>query len=362
MIAIVKESATPEQLSHFITWIEGRGYKTNVSQGDNETIVGIIGDTTRIDPFLLESMDIIERVQRVSEPFKKANRKFHPEDTVIDCGHGVLIGGGHFQVMAGPCSVEGKNLIQIAREVKKAGATILRGGAYKPRTSPYSFQGMGERGLDILLEASAELDMPVVTEVMDPRDVQLFVDKKIDVMQIGARNAQNFSLLKEVGKTDIPVLLKRGIAGTVDELLMAAEYIMSEGNEKVILCERGIRSFETRTRNTFDVNAIPALHNLSHLPVVGDPSHATGYTRYVRPAAYAATAAGADGLEIEVHNKPSEAWSDGAQALTPEMFADAMKRIALIRSAISADLDDQPTPEPGSMDAAPLAAERGIDA
>ena len=264
--------------------------------------------------------------------------------------------------MAGPCSVEGKNLIQIAREVKKSGATMLRGGAYKPRTSPYSFQGMGERGLDILLEASAELDMPVVTEVMDPRDVQLFVDKKIDVMQIGARNAQNFSLLKEVGKTDIPVLLKRGIAGTVDELLMAAEYIMSEGNEKVILCERGIRSFETRTRNTFDVNAIPVLHNLSHLPVVGDPSHATGYTRYVRPAAYAATAAGADGLEIEVHNKPSEAWSDGAQALTPEMFADAMKRIALIRSAISADLDDQPAPEPGSMDAAPLAAERGVDA
>ena len=233
MIAIVKESATPEQLDHFITWIEGRGYKTNVSRGDNETIVGIIGDTTQIDPFLLESMDIIERVQRVSEPFKKANRKFHPEDTVIDCGHGCLIGGGHFQVMAGPCSVEGKNLIEIARQVKQAGATMLRGGAYKPRTSPYSFQGMGERGLDLLLEASADTGMPVVTEIMDPRDVQLFVDKRIDVMQIGARNAQNFPLLKEVGKTDIPILLKRGIAGTVDELLMAAEYTVSAALRRV---------------------------------------------------------------------------------------------------------------------------------
>jgi len=200
---------------------------------------------------------------------------------------------------------------------------------------------MGEEGLDLLLEASAELDMPIVTEVMDPRDVQLFVDKGIDIMQIGARNSQNFSLLKEVGKTSIPVLLKRGLAGTIDELLMAAEYIMSEGNENVILCERGIRTFETRTRNTFDVNAIPVLHHLSHLPVVGDPSHATGYTRYVRPAAYAATAAGADGLEIEVHDRPSEAWSDGAQALTPEMFDDAMRRIALIRSAVTVDLSEE---------------------
>ena len=285
-------------------------------------------------------MDIIERVQRVTEPFKKANRKFHPEDTVVDCGHGVLIGGGHFQVMAGPCSVEGDNLFTIARACKEAGATILRGGAYKPRTSPYTSQGMGERGLDLLKEASAELDMPVVTEVMDPRDVQLFVDKQIDIMQIGARNAQNFPLLREVGKTGIPVLLKRGMSETIDEFLMAAEYIMSEGNQNVILCERGIRTFETRTRNTFDVNAIPVLHHLTHLPVVGDPSHSTGYTRYVRPAAYAATAAGADGLEIEVHNCPSQAWSDGAQALTPEMFSDAMRRIALIREAVTADIQE----------------------
>ena len=340
MIAIVKSTATEEQLQQFVRWIEARGYSTNVSRGENETIVGIIGDTTKIDPFLLESMDIIERVQRVSEPFKKANRKFHPEDTIIDVGHGVLVGGGNFQVMAGPCSVEGKNLIEIARQVKAAGATMLRGGAYKPRTSPYAYQGMGEHGLDLLLEASAELDMPIVTEVMDVRDVALFVDKGIDVMQIGARNAQNFNLLKEVGKTNTPVLLKRGLSGTIDELLMAAEYIMSEGNEKVMLCERGIRTFETRTRNTFDVNAIPVLHYLTHLPVIADPSHATGYPRYVRQVAYAATAAGADGLEIEVHNCPSEAWSDGAQALTPEQFDDAMRRIRLIREAVTADLDE----------------------
>lgn len=340
MIAIVKDSATPEQLSHFVRWIEDRGFKTNVSRGENETIVGIIGDTTQIDPFLLESMDIIDHVRRVSEPFKKANRKFHPEDTVVDCGHGVLVGGGNFQVIAGPCSVEGKGLIDIARAVKRSGATMLRGGAYKPRTSPYSYQGMGEKGLDILLEASAELDMPVVTEVMDPRDVQLFLDKGIDVMQIGARNAQNFPLLREVGKTRTPVLLKRGMSETIDELLMGAEYIMSEGNPNVILCERGIRTFETRTRNTFDVNAIPVVHHLSHLPIIGDPSHSTGYTRYVRPAAYAATAAGADGLEIEVHDNPSQAWSDGAQALTPAQFDDAMRRIRVIREAICQDLDE----------------------
>lgn len=339
MIAIVKHTATADQLDRFVSWIEARGFRTNVSQGDNETIVGIIGDTTQIDPFLLESMDIIDQVRRVSEPYKLANRKFHPEDTIVDCGHGVRIGAGHFQVIAGPCSVEGDNLIEIARAVQASGATMLRGGAYKPRTSPYAYQGMGERGLDLLLEAAAELDMPVVTEVMDPRDVELFVRRGVDVMQVGARNAQNFSLLKEVGRTTTPVLLKRGLSGTIDELLMAAEYVMSEGNPNVILCERGIRTFETRTRNTFDINAIPVLHHLTHLPVVADPSHATGYTRYVRQAAYAATAAGADGLEIEVHDSPSEAWSDGAQALLPEQFDDAMRRIALIREAITAETE-----------------------
>ena len=341
MIAIVKGSASEEQLGHFVQWIENRGLKTDVSRGEDETIVGIIGDTTQIDPFLLESMDIIERVQRVTEPFKKANRKFHPEDTVIDCGYGVKVGGGNFQVMAGPCSVEGRNLIEIARAVKAAGATMLRGGAYKPRTSPYAYQGMGEKGLDLLMEASAELGMPVVTEVMDPRDVQTFLDHGVHVMQIGARNAQNFTLLKEVGKTQVPVLLKRGMSETIDELLMGAEYIMSEGNPNVMLCERGIRTFETRTRNTFDVNAIPVLHHLTHLPVIADPSHSTGYTRYVRPAAYSAVAAGADGLEVEVHDNPSQAWSDGAQALTPEQFDDAMRRIALIREAVCADLPEE---------------------
>ena len=339
MIAIVKGSASEEQLGHFVKWIENRGLKTDVSRGEDETIVGIIGDTTQIDPFLLESMDIIERVQRVTEPFKKANRKFHPEDTVIDCGYGVKVGGGNFQVMAGPCSVEGKNLIEIARAVKASGAAILRGGAFKPRTSPYAYQGMGEKGLDILCAARDELDMPIVTEIMDPRDVDKFLSRNIEVWQIGARNAQNFPLLKEVGKTKTPILLKRGIAGTIDELLMAAEYIMSEGNPNVIVCERGIRTFETRTRNSFDLNAIPVLHGLTHLPVCADPSHATGHTRYVTPMALAATAAGADCLEIEVHDDPKHAWSDGAQALTPAQFRDAMARIAKVREAVTMEVE-----------------------
>lgn len=334
MIAIVKKSADRDSVEHLVSWIRKKGLEAHVSQGENELVIGLVGDTTKIDPFLLESMDIVERVQRVSEPFKKANRKFHPADSVIDCG-GVRIGGGNFQVIAGPCSVEGDNLIRIARRVRAAGATMLRGGAFKPRTSPYAYQGMGERGLDLLCEARAELGMPIVTEIMDPRDVQLFLDKGIDVWQIGARNAQNFPLLKEVGKTDAAILLKRGMSGTIDELLMAAEYIMSEGNCNVILCERGIRTFETRTRNTFDLNAVPVLHYLSHLPVVADPSHATGYTRYVPQMALAAVAAGADGLEIEVHDDPSHAWSDGAQALTPDMFEDLMGKVAEIRSVVA---------------------------
>lgn len=335
MIAILRKNAPEDAVSHIVSWIEGKGLSAHVSHGANETIIGLVGDTTKIDPFLLESMDVVQRVQRVSEPFKKANRKFHPQDTVIDFGSGIKIGGGAFQVIAGPCSVEGDNLVRIARRCKEAGATMLRGGAYKPRTSPYAYQGMGERGIDLLLEAKAETGMPIVTEVMDVRDVELFVERGIDVMQIGARNAQNFNLLKEVGKTNTPVLLKRGIAGTIDELLMAAEYIMSEGNDRVMLCERGIRTFETRTRNTFDLNAIPALHELSHLPIVADPSHATGYTRYVEPMALAACAAGADALEIEVHDNPAGAWSDGAQALTPDQFDRTMERIRAIRSVVA---------------------------
>lgn len=338
MIAILSKRATPQELDNFVSWIENRGFKTHVSHGENETIVGIIGDTTQIDPYLLESLDIVEQVQRVTEPFKKANRKFHPQNTVIDCGFGQKIGNGHFQIIAGPCSVEGKNLLEIAHLVKEAGATMLRGGAYKPRTSPYAFQGMGEAGLDLLMEASAQEKLPVVTEVMDSRDVELFLAKGVHVLQIGARNCQNFSLLKEVGKTQTPVLLKRGMSQTLDELLMAAEYIMSEGNEKVILCERGIRTFEKRARNTFDVDAIPILHHLSHLPVIGDPSHATGYTRYVCPAAYAAVAAGADGLEVEVHTCPEKSFSDGAQALTPAQFSEMVARIKLIRAALSQEI------------------------
>lgn len=335
MIAILRKDVSNRAVDHIVSWIETKGLSCDVSRGENETIIGLVGDTTKIDPFLLESMDVVERVQRVSEPFKKANRKFHPDDTVVDCGHGVLVGGNNFQVIAGPCSVEGDNLIRIARRVKAAGATMLRGGAYKPRTSPYAYQGMGEKGLDLLREAADELDMPIVTEIMDPRDVQTFLDHNIEVMQIGARNAQNFPLLKEVGKTTTPVLLKRGMSGTVDELLMAAEYIMSEGNPNVILCERGIRTFETRTRNTFDLNAIPTVHYLSHLPIVADPSHATGYTRYVEPMALAATAAGANGLEIEVHDNPSKAWSDGAQALTPDQFDQVMQHIMQIREVVA---------------------------
>ena len=327
MIAILKQSASDEAVSHIVSWIEKKGLKTDVSRGENETIIGLVGDTTKIDPFLLESMDVVERVQRVSEPFKRANRKFHPEDSVIDCGHGVKIGGDQFQVIAGPCSVEGENLIRIARRVKAAGATMLRGGAYKPRTSPYAYQGMGPAGLDLLCEASAELDMPIVTEIMDPRDVQVFLDKKIDVMQIGARNAQNFPLLKEVGKTQTPILLKRGMSGTIDELLMAAEYIMSEGNDNVILCERGIRTFETSMRNTLDLAGVVMLHKMTHLPVVVDPSHACGHAWMVPELAKAAVAAGADGLMIEVHNNPAKAKCDGAQSLTPDQFDELMQFI-----------------------------------
>ena len=335
MIAVIKSGTTPEQIDNLICWLKSKGLEINLSVGSEATIVGLIGDTSRIDQKLLESMDIIESVTRVTEPFKQANRKFHPEDTVVRITDDIAIGGGNFQVIAGPCSVEGEGLFDIARAVKAAGATMLRGGAFKPRTSPYSNQGMGKAGLELLVEARAQTGMPIVTEIMDARDVQLFVDMDIDVMQIGARNTQNFTLLKEAGRTGRPVLLKRGIAGTIDELLMSAEYIMSAGNPNVILCERGIRTFEKRTRNTFDLNAVPVLHCLTHLPVVVDPSHATGYTRYVGPMALAATACGADGLEIEVHDNPPCAWSDGPQALLPAQFDELMGKVRAIREVVA---------------------------
>ncbi len=334
MIAVIKQGASQEQIDNLVSWIRGKGLEINLSRGSTETILGLIGDTTRIDPELLESMDMIESVTRVSEPFKLANRKFHPDDTVVHVADGVDVGGGTFQVIAGPCSVEGDNLLRIAEAVKQAGATMLRGGAYKPRTSPYTNQGMGERGLDLLVEARERTGLPIVTEIMDSRDLPLFEARHIDVLQIGARNMQNFPLLKQVGKTKTPVLLKRGMSATIDELLMAAEYIMAEGNPNVILCERGIRTFEKRTRNTFDLNAVPVLHYLTHLPVIADPSHATGYTRYVGAMALAATAAGADGLEIEVHDDPTHAWSDGGQALLPSMFAELMPRVRAIREVV----------------------------
>ena len=335
MIATVKNSATEEELNHLIEWLKTKGIKVDISKGTSETIIGLVGDTTQLDPYLIESMEIVNKVTRVSESFKLANRKFHPQDTVIDCGHGVKVGGENFNVIAGPCSVEGDNLMKIAKSVKASGATMLRGGAWKPRTSPYSNQGMGEEGLKLLREAADECDMPIVTEIMDIRDIETFLKYDVEVMQVGARNMQNFSLLKELGKVKTPVLLKRGMAATIDELLMAAEYVMSGGNKNVMLCERGIRTFETRTRNTFDLSAIPVIKGLSHLPVVADPSHATGYTRYVTPMCLAATAAGAHALEIEVHDNPSVAWSDGAQALTPAQFEDAMRRIDIIRQAVT---------------------------
>lgn len=335
MICVVRQGTTPEQLEGLVDWIEGKGLEVNVSKGSEATILGLIGDTSRIDEELLESMGIVESVTRVTEPFKLANRKFHPDDTVVHIAPGVDVGGGSFQVIAGPCSVEGEGLFAIAEAVKAAGATMLRGGAFKPRTSPYANQGMGEAGLDLLVEARERTGLPIVTEIMDPRQVGLFLDRGIDVFQVGARNSQNFDLLKEVGKCGRPVLLKRGVAGTIDELLMSAEYVMSEGNPNVILCERGIRTFERRTRNTFDLNAVPVLHHLTHLPVVADPSHSTGYSRYVGPMALAATACGADGLEVEVHDCPEKAWSDGPQALLPEQFAALMPKVRAVREAVA---------------------------
>lgn len=320
MIAIVKGSASEEQLGHFVKWIENRGLKTDVSRGEDETIVGIIGDTTQIDPFLLESMDIIERVQRVTEPFKKANRKFHPEDTVIDCGYGVKVGGGNFQVMAGPCSVEGKNLIEIARAVKASGAAILRGGAFKPRTSPYTFQGLEKAGLDLLVQAGRDAGLPVVTEITDISQLDLLAD--VDVLQVGARNMQNYTLLKALGQLRRPVLLKRGLSATVEEFLLAAEYLLSGGNEQVILCERGVRSGVSAARAALDVSAIPVLKRATHLPVLVDPSHAAGRSELVLPLALAAAAAGADGLMVEVHDRPACALSDGGQSLTCRQFRE----------------------------------------
>ena len=333
MIAVLKHGTTPQQLTHLVDWLKRINLDVHISEGTEVTVLGLIGDTSRVDMDLLGSLEIVQSVKRVSEPYKQVNRKFHPLDTVIEVG-GAKIGGGHFAMIAGPCSVESEEqIIAVAKSVKEAGAKILRGGAYKPRTSPYAFQGLGTEGLNLLRAAREATGLPICTELMDLRHLDEFHD--IDIIQIGARNMQNFDLLKEVGKTDKPILLKRGLSSTIQEWLMSAEYIMSEGNEKIILCERGIRTYETATRNTLDLSCVPILHELTHLPVVVDPSHATGKAKLVAPMSAAAVAAGADGLMIEVHNDPAHALCDAAQSLTPDKFAEVARQVSVIREAMA---------------------------
>ena len=332
MIAVLKHGTTEAQTQHLIDWLKNMNLDVHLSQGKEVTILGLIGDTSRVDMELLASLDIVESVKRVSEPFKQVNRKFHPLDTVLQIGD-AKVGGGNFAMIAGPCSVESEEqIIEVAMAVKAAGANILRGGAFKPRTSPYAFQGMKGAGIELLVKAKNATGLPIVTEIMNISTLDLFND--VDIIQVGARNMQNFDLLKELGKTNKPILLKRGLANTLQELLMSAEYIMSEGNENVMLCERGIRTFETYTRNTLDLSAVSVLQELSHLPVIVDPSHATGKARLVAPMAYAAAAAGADGLMIEVHNNPACALCDGAQSLTPAQFDELNQKVQQIREVV----------------------------
>ncbi len=333
MIAVLKRGTNDKQIADLKAWIESQGLQVHLSKGDYQTIVGLVGDTSRIDEDLLISLDIVETVKRISEPFKSANRKFHPDDTVVNVGN-TSVGGDIFAVMAGPCSVESEEqVIEIARAVKAAGATMLRGGAFKPRTSPYDFQGLKAEGIEFLLEAKAETGLPIVTEIMSAEHLPLF--ENVDIIQVGARNMQNFELLKELGRTQKPILLKRGLSATIKEWLMSAEYIMAGGNENIILCERGIRSYDSQyTRNVLDLAAVPVLRELTHLPVIVDPSHATGSAKLVRPMALAAAACGAHGLMIEVHNDPKKALCDGPQSLTPEQFAAVMEDVANIRKHI----------------------------
>ena len=325
MIIILKNGQAPDQVKELHDYLGQYNVKISEIQGEQTTIWGLVGDTTKIDIAAIQAKDVVEDIRRVSEPYKIANRKFHPEDTVID-GCGVQIGGGTFDVIAGPCSVESEEqVIAVAKEVKKSGAKFLRGGAFKPRTSPYAFQGLHDEGLKYLLEAKKETGLPIVTEIMSLAHLDLFED--VDIIQVGARNMQNFELLKELGHCDKPILLKRGLANTLEEFLMSAEYIMAGGNQNVIFCERGIRTFETMTRNTLDLSAIPLLKHYSHLPIIVDPSHATGIPWLVEPLSLAAIAAGADGLMIEVHNNPKMALCDGAQSLTPVQFDQVMKKV-----------------------------------
>ena len=328
MIVILKKNPDEKQLNNLMAWLKSLNIAIHPSEGATHLVLGLVGDTSVVDIDLLRALDIVEDVKRVQEPYKNANRKFHEEDSVIPVGN-TQVGGGVFSVIAGPCSIESEEQVcLIAAAVKASGATMLRGGAFKPRTSPYAFQGLRGHGLELLLEAKRLTGLPVVTEIMDLSQLPLF--DEVDVIQVGARNMQNFELLKELGHTGKPILIKRGLANTLQELLMSAEYVMAGGNEKVILCERGIRTFETATRNTLDLSAVPMLKKLTHLPVIVDPSHATGISWMVKPMALAATAAGADGLMIEVHNDPKRALCDGAQSLTPEAFRDVMEGVRAV--------------------------------
>ena len=335
MIIVIKPSATDEQLNKFTGMLKDNyGVKVNKWDGVQSTVLGLIGDTTKIDIEYIDAQDIVESVKRVQEPYKKANRKFHPENSVIKINDEISIGDGSLHIMAGPCSVESEEqIVGIAKAVKASGATLMRGGAFKPRTSPYAFQGLKAEGLDLLKAARKATGLPIVTEIMRASHIDMF--ENVDIIQVGARNMQNFELLKELGKTDKPILLKRGLSATIEEWLMSAEYIMAGGNNNVILCERGIRTYETFTRNTLDVSAIPIIKSLSHLPVVVDPSHASGKSWLVEPLAMAAVAAGADGLIIEVHNDPPHALSDGAQSLTPEQFDGTAKKVFALKKAVN---------------------------
>ena len=337
MVIVMKPGTLEQEWKKIKENLEGRGYQINEIVGSGQTILGVIGDTSALDMNMLKVNECVDKVMRVQEPFKRANRSFHPEDSVIDVS-GVKVGGRKLTVIAGPCSVETEQqIVGVAKSVKLAGASLLRGGAFKPRTSPYSFQGLKEEGLDLLKIARKETGLPIVTEIMSARMLERFVED-VDLIQVGARNMQNFELLKELGRTNVPVLLKRGLSATIEEWLMAAEYIMAGGNDNVILCERGIRTFETYTRNTLDLSAIPAVKKLSHLPVIVDPSHAAGLWWMVEPMAKAAVAAGADGLIIEVHNDPEHALCDGAQSLKPERFARLMGELSGIAKIVGREL------------------------
>ena len=332
MIAVLKQGTTEKQIENLSAWLRSQGLEVHLSNGKEHTIIGLVGDTSKIDADLLASLEIIDTVKRISEPFKNANRKFHPDDTVINVGE-TSVGGNIFSIIAGPCSVESEEqVLEIAKAVKKSGATMLRGGAFKPRTSPYDFQGLKAEGIEYLVNAKKKTGLPIITEIMNANHLDLF--DEVDVIQVGARNMQNFELLKELGRTKKPILLKRGLANTLKEFLMSAEYIMAGGNENVILCERGIRTFETYTRNTRDLSAVPMLQELSHLPIIVDPSHATGVAKLVKPLSLAAAAVGADGLMIEVHNDPQHALCDGAQSLTPTAFDELCASVRKVLNSL----------------------------